>query len=306
MAVAYLYAKRRSGRLATFLIHLSLEDFGVDCIAELFERNAESRFTRLLAYYSRFSIADMDEIEIYSITRRLVFSEVSNRIFKAYGEGDPNLRKLIRNLKDTKPSRSVSVRSVNDKWWVCFSGADPSAVALPLMPLELLEMYMAPLVSATRNLPVLLDSLANQLADQGCYTRAFPLVGFAQILLSTFESLDATSPVVPDGVESIGEHDLRTLLKECIATVRSDKRQSYVGKNKVEETMYVLYFDVISESLEAEFIHDTGDCTSLFAGLAEKCGTLSKKAYHATHRVVLEYLLKETRALFLEKVKNEL
>ncbi|MBX2990103.1 MAG: hypothetical protein KF749_02935 [Bacteroidetes bacterium] len=306
IAIAYLYTKQKSGRLAGFLLHLSLEDFAVDCIAELFERDKENKFTRLVDYYSQFSIAAMDETALYGITRRLVFSEVSNRIFKAYGESDPNLRKLIRNLKDTKSSSRASVKLVNDKWWVCFGDANPSAFTLPLIPPELLEVYLVPLVSANRNLRVLLNDLTKQLADQACYSRAFPLVGFAQILLSAFESLGEMSSIASEDDRSFEQQELRTFLEECIATVKFDKKQSYVGKNKIEETMYCIYFDVISESLEAEFIHNDGDGTSLFARLADKCDNLSRETYHAVHRVFLEYLLKETRAALLKKVKDEL
>ncbi|MEK7248904.1 MAG: hypothetical protein AAB209_00635, partial [Bacteroidota bacterium] len=232
MAIAYLRVKERGGRLATHVFGITIEDLAVDCIAELFERDKQETFVRLKEYYSKVEPQHIDEDELRGKSRQLVFSEVSNHLFRCYADADPNLHKLIRNLKDVKPSPRVSVRKMSDKWWVWFGNEENNASSLPLMPPEILEFHIAPLIAANSNLRILLDNLADVFDDQAIYRRAYPLVGFAQVLLSAFVRLDEGEPNDSDDLHSLRQDDIKRVIAESVQCVKSDKHSKYVGKGR--------------------------------------------------------------------------
>jgi hypothetical protein len=304
MALAYLRKKEREGKLATHLFGISLEDLALDCIAELFGQNERGEFVRLKQYFGRLDLRGLDDGDLMSELRRLVFSEVSNQIFCRLSEADPNLHKLIRNLKDMKPTASASVEKVNESWTVRLG--DEQTASLPLMPPEILECHLTPIVAATDNLREILHALAEVFADQRIYRREYPLVGFAHVLVSAFSLLKNEGSSEIPCLHSLSEAEIKRCICESILVVKSEKHKTYVGKGKIDEATFSTYFELTADFLADEYLRRDGNEESLFDRLRRKIEPLTEEQYEKQHKGIVNYLLKESRKVFLEKVKKEL
>jgi hypothetical protein len=91
-----------------------LEDLAWDFIADLFEKDDENMLSTFCQYFNEESLVQMDETDVQSELRKLVFTKVDDNIFRAVGEKDPSLRKIIRNLK-------LAIRDRECEMCVCHS-----------------------------------------------------------------------------------------------------------------------------------------------------------------------------------------
>ena len=77
----------------------SRSDLALDAISDLFERDVEGRFIRLIRYFEDQDYRSCDERELWTLNRRLIAGTVSDALFRNYRESDPSLARIIRNLK---------------------------------------------------------------------------------------------------------------------------------------------------------------------------------------------------------------
>jgi hypothetical protein len=60
----------------------------------------------LQKYYASLNYATLDEDQLLGISRRLVFSKVTQDLYRQYHELDPALHRIIRSMKDAATSMS--------------------------------------------------------------------------------------------------------------------------------------------------------------------------------------------------------
>lgn len=77
----------------------SRSDLALDAISDLFERDFEGRFIRLIRYFEEQDYRSRDARELWTLNRRLIAGTVSDALFRNYRESDPSLARIIRNLK---------------------------------------------------------------------------------------------------------------------------------------------------------------------------------------------------------------
>ena len=98
--VAVTSLRIKSGSFKSFMIREeNLEDLAWDFIADLFQKNDKRELIVIKEFFEGRHVDSMKDSEISLELRRLVCSKVEDNVFRFYGEKDPSLKKIIRNIK---------------------------------------------------------------------------------------------------------------------------------------------------------------------------------------------------------------
>ena len=152
IALAYLHHRLRRGSLIDNQFGISNEDLAMDCIAELYQRDETGTFIVLRQYFDSISWEKLSDEELQVALRRLVFSKVNEGLFRNYREEDPNLAKIIRNIKEAvKHKEKVNLMRYRETNWLVYGPEDATLNHLPLAPAEVLEAYLFSVVCNTSN-----------------------------------------------------------------------------------------------------------------------------------------------------------
>ncbi len=307
MAAAYLRVKVSRGRLDPTLFGVSLDDLALDCVADLFERDHVGQFPEVKSYYDSLPAADPTEEMLFGATRRLIFSKVNERLFELYREHDRSLSKVIRNIKiGLRTHRKLFMFEKNNEVWVGTADSLRRAESLPLPPSEIVEARLFAEVHTFWNVRNLLDAFGGFLDTQDLYRKQYPLVGLALIFRSLLQRTDVVNGAVAIDPDGLTTDEIQEFLLASLEHVHNSMRPSYVGKGKLDEHMYDIYFNSIRDILESEFIKNDGNRNSYFEVLKARMATLDEAEYMKNHRTYLEYLAKLVRKEFLESVSHEL
>jgi len=78
-----------------------LEDLALDCVAGLFMRNEENEFIQFKKYFlqNEMDPAELDEVELLVMLRRLVIKKTKQELSRIFKERDPEGAKIVRNIK---------------------------------------------------------------------------------------------------------------------------------------------------------------------------------------------------------------
>lgn len=309
LACAYLQQKRNVSGMAREGI--SLEDMALDCIAELFERNAEGRFERLVEYFSTVSWQEIDDDELFAATRRLVFTAVNDRLFEHYRESDPSLSRIIRGLKRAaRKSRDVRLERFNHRHWVVLAGEGDVTGNKPLMPPEFLEGHLAGVVREGTTLVDMLDHTAQILRAQFVYRQAVPLTPLALSVRAAMarvqEAITDDEPGSPAERPYFAEELVEESIEHTVREVQRDKRSTYVETNKVDEQTYDTYCLAIRDRLLFLYTYRDGHDATHFRMLQRYMLGLSEADYRREHRSIFEYLFQCTHRALIERLQREM
>ncbi|HTP13329.1 MAG TPA: hypothetical protein VMM37_06845, partial [Bacteroidota bacterium] len=154
LAHSYLKTKVNRGKLDPAQFGIPLEDLALDCIAPLFARNDRGRFIELAGYFGTRSLLAASREELFGATRRLVFSKVSEELYRLYREHDPSLSHIIRNIKIAlRFSRTMIPVVQNNELWVQPYRTLHAQEIAPLMPSEIIEARLAAHLGQRYTLP---------------------------------------------------------------------------------------------------------------------------------------------------------
>lgn len=307
MALAYLGKKAKGGHLNPSFFGLSLEDLAFDCIAALFERGPKGRFTQLEGYFQ--DPHHKSDEQLLARTRRLVFSAVEQELFSHYGEMDPGLSKLIRNLKRAaKQHERLFLERPDGELWIVCKDEQKEANDQPLMPGEFLEKRLMPYLEQNITAPQVLEAFETVILPQRLYRKALPVTLLAQSvragLAKLKEEARASSAANEYHADRLQPEEIRQMIQASVKATQKAKRPSYVGKGKVDPSTYGHYFQAIEELLTDRFVGPQ-NAETFYEHLNNQL-SLSKQAYQQKHRTRLEYLVQLTRQQFLEMARQEL
>ena len=306
LAIVYLRKKARTGRLKPDLFGIPLEDMAFDCIADLFNRSDQGVFVELQKYYSSLEYQGMNEDDLLGISRRLVFSKVTQDLFRQYHELDPTLHRIIRNIKDAvQQVPNVCAKRKNDEWWLSYGKNDERTV-LPVLAPEILEAYLSSVISGGMTVKEILIAVGGIFADQPQYQNAYPLFGLACIIRSTYARLGEIHGDKIEDAKGIGAEEIDRQIAASVSAVSTSMRKTYLEKGKLDETTFTSYFSAVANILRVEFIEQDHEDGSYFNHLSKEISGLTPESYRATHRVYVEYLTKITRKHFMDEMKKEL
>ena len=303
MSLAYLHHRLRRGSLVDHQFGISNEDLALDCIAELFQRDDAGRFPVLEQYFEPLRWEALTEEALQIALRRLVFSKVNENLFRSYREEDPNLAKIIRNIKEAvKHEQGVSLVRHQESSWVVAGSPDTPVDGNPLAPPEILESHLLSVLCSTSNTYTAVASFAAFVEEHPYYCNGYPLSAFARALRTAF----AGRRVLEDEKVPVFEPvEVESAIQRAVSYVRAALHETYVRGGKLSQRLFETYLSAVKTVLQATFTLTEEHVESQYDALSTLLPGLSKDAYMAEHRNILQYLFKLSRSRMVYYLQDE-
>lgn len=243
--------------------------------------------------------------------RRLVFSVVSEGLFRRYQEADPGLGRLIRNLKRHVPQvPELRLARVHSILMLTLADVPDDAAAHPTMPFELLESYLHADLAAAQSPADALRAWLRLAVQDSPYAPYCPITALALVIRSVATRVNAVEEAPLSAVESPAvayEHrDFASMVRMDIdRTVQEEEdrfRELYVSDRGVEPYTYHVYFETVRDTLYSQFGGDAAPPRSIRASLANYLGDVTREGYRQQHQAMVEYLLRVTRNRLLNRL----
>jgi len=310
VALSYLRMKRRSGALPGYLQVHPLKDLAIDCIADLFERDAAGHFVVLRRYFERRHWPQQSDERLQSLTRRLVFSQVNAHLFEVHRRHDPILGKIIRNVKRAvrKHERAYLERR-GGALWCCAPAAHPeSGETRPQMPPEVLEQYLRASLGSGTNLRAVTEAMLALWEQQTLYERAYPVSQVALAVRSLigrrYQAEEVARAFTPPAEQpTLPEPLVRRGIDEAVETTHTQLRPTYVSEH-VDAQTYDRMLKAVHTILRGQYVtHATSTCSHHRAYCAW-VRPVSYEEYRTVHRGVLEYMVRVARENMVERLRR--
>lgn len=299
-ALAYLRCKRR-GHYLKERIGLSLEDLAVDCIADLFERDEDGRFVQLSEYFNSAGWPNLSEEAATIALRRLVFSKVSDGLFRRHREADPQVAKIIRNLKlATKNVLGVTLSRRGKALWLVVRDSDAPASDVSLrnsdvIPPELVEAQILAHLHESTTMEHVLTSFVELVRAWPSYRNGYPISTFARVVNDAFRRFGEVSSDSSEREELLLPSEIDQAVEKVTRSVESEMYSTYVGRKKLVPSRYQAYCLTAGDILRSQFLSGAADRISYYEALKFHLPELTVSSYRDDHRHVLEYLAKVSR-----------
>jgi hypothetical protein len=303
LANSFLASKTTAGTLSS-TYGMSTSDLAYDCIADLFQKDADGNYIQLLSYFKGLSLTAARDEEILAYLRRLVFSKVNQGIYRLYSEADPSLAKIIRNVK-IAVNILKNYNEVERFGEACIVPcACDTLENYPIIDRDVLEQRFAALTTGRELVPELMAKLSLYLREQNEHCRVVPIITVAILFRSTYNCRqDLPNQVVMEDVELIAS-DTSATIKNACEDVKNKNLIKYVEDGKVSKEMFEKYFIVLEEELCEKFIGKDGHDFSLYESLKKLSPGLTKEDYKKNHRNKIEYLLKQVNKETVRRLKD--
>jgi len=291
MGVAYLKVKSSAGRFQSAMLGLSIEDFALDAMAEVFKRDGEGHFPVFQALLRRCGTSNE---AVHHELRRVVFGAINQHIFRTFRQIDPGLSKQIRNLKFALKNHAQAqlLHVKNEKVIAPRSGC--LQLHLPLMPEELLRIDIwnnAPPGSALRDS---LAALVNAIGHQTIYRRIYPVTAFAFLLRSADDTVAHANPETVSEF-SMTEQDIESVSAIVVQQTVMGFLDAYASHGKLRREQIAAYRMAVVEILRESYFLGDGDGSSYYEMLKRHMPQLTRSEYLLDHRTKLEYVAKRAK-----------
>ena len=303
LASAFLASKSTISAL-TKVHGLCTADLAFDCIAELFQQDANGNYIQLQSYFTGLLLPTAREEEILSHLRRLVFSKVNHGVYRLYSESDPALAKTLRNIK-------IAVQSLGHFIEVERFGESCIAPSLcetreqlPAFERDELEKTFLPATTGNEHVPEFLAKLSRFLREQEEHCRIIPLVTIGLLVREAYVQKHNTNDDVIVHDDNLIESDTLAIIKQTCHDIRKQTEEKYVRRDDVQEEIFVHYFTAIEGIVAEKFIGKNGYDGSLFESLQQLIPELTKEEYTSIHRNRIEYLLKLVEKRARKRLRN--
>lgn len=294
-ALTYLRCKRR-GHYLKSRIGLSIEDLALDCIADLFERDQGGRFVHIEAYFNDAGWPNLSEQAATIALRRLVFSKVSDGLFRRYREADPQVAKIIRNVKlAVKASPCVKLVRKGNALWLVVSDADFSVRPAPLIPPELVEARILARLHESTTIDHVLSTFVELVETWPTYRNAYPLSAFARTIFDAFRRFGEISSEPTETEPFFMRGEIDDAVQAITEEVQSEMYGTYVERKKLRPSTFDAYCRAARDILASQFVPGATIRSSFFEALKFHLPQLTEADYRNDHRHVLEYLTKLAR-----------
>lgn len=304
MSLAYLHHRLRRGVLVDNQFGISNEDLAMDCIAELFQRNDTGHFLIIDQYFTPLNWSTLSEEDLKIALRRLVFSKVNESLFRSYREEDPNLAKIIRNIKEAlKNQHGISLVKFREASWLIVGDADTEVNGKPLAPQEILEAHLLDILCNTSNTYKAASSFIQFVELHPHYCNAYPISGFAQALRTAFSARTVPESQEANAIFEAGEID--TAIQKAVAYIRTTLHETYVLGGKLSQKLFDTYVVAINKVLRATFTRTEEHVDSQYDALVSLMPGLSKDVYMSQHRNILQYLFKLSRSRMIFYLQDD-
>jgi hypothetical protein len=265
-------------------------DLAYDCIAELFQRGDDGSLLQMRAYFQGIDREAASDQELLTHLRRIVFTKVNHGVVRFYAETDPDLGKILRNIKlSVQALENYTVVERYGDTFLCPASCT-TLEDLPPFSREELESSLRRHARPDDHVPAILAHLSRFLRTQHERSRLVPLTDLALAVRSLYLTAKEAGPDHAAPEDTFTVPDITATVQTACREVFSRMAEEYVASGKVEQEMFRKYVKVIEKNVLLRFTGEDSDGGSLFAGLRSLIPSLSEDEYRSTHRARLEYL----------------
>jgi hypothetical protein len=294
---AFTYLKMKaSSHKSLFLRDEKLEDLAWDFIADLFQKDERGNLTTIQTHFHDDRLQKLSNDAALIELRKIVFSKVDDNVFRHYGERDPSLRKIIRNLK-------LAIRDCTCKNRVCYKDGlliidQDQKDTRPFMPVDFLRIRLCARLNETFQIPDVLIEVIEIISSQRDYSQSFNLVALAVIIRESYviiqDGLNQKKNERPRATQNMLMNELEMALNKSAVKLKEKVGQKYVRKGRVQSDEMEAYFNAASETVMEEF-HTGSSGHSQYDQFCKHNGDIDYDEYRERHRPVFEYIVKLIR-----------
>lgn len=295
LALPTIRKKIGLGKLNPDIIGLNQDQIVHDCIADLFLRDADGRFPLIQTYFEEQLIGQpdaSDELHVV-ILRRLIFGKVNNAIVRLYSEADPQLAKIIRNLKLALERTQLfeHVQRFGESYLIPRN----SEVLFEQPPFdhECLRFRFSEIACIHDTMPALIHKLYRILTEQSEFQRTVPIMVVGLLCKEIYRlgwELDAAEDAIVE--QEMSQWELIPVVNRICKGMHRELYESYVDRNKLTRDEY----DSILESVNDILVHDFGNGQeprkTYFEHLQSRLPGLTSNEYHVKFKTIFEYCAK--------------
>jgi hypothetical protein len=307
LALPLIRKKIALGKINLNAIGMKEPDVVYDCLADLFRRDQKGEFYEIRSFFQD-QLGELDDCSdeaVVAALRPLIFAKVNQNVIRMYGEMDPTLGKILRNIR-LALERTQLFKQVTRFGEVHLIPAHlDELVHLPPMAFEMTRREFSRVVLIHDNIPTMLKKLHSLLVEQDEYQRGVPLVTaallFREIYSLEWEAQEEAVELAPSELE---EQDVVKLVDKVCAEVYAELYPTYVTKGKRSEDLFKKYIRAVKGILLGLPTLEGSDGVSHYDSLRREIPKLTRQAYRSEHRAVLEYLAKIAKQRMREEVKK--
>jgi hypothetical protein len=304
LAIACLHNKRNH-QLLLIEDSLNTRDLGYDCIADLFERDERGSLIKFRAYFGSINIEVSTDQELLVYLRRLVFSSVNQSLVRIYSNFDPNLGKILRNVKTSLQNLGTLIE-IDRLGEQCVAPllCDP-LLHLPIVDLDRLQLELSSRLKGVERIPEILSVLSRYLREQSGHSRQVPILRLAMAIRWVYALKQIPSDLSHQIEDPFALNDVLKLIQESCDEVKRDVADDYVMRGKVTFDTVKTYMVAIRKYLTRN-LEGPETPPSLFESLKSLIPGLTTDAYNGSHRARLEYLARRAEASALQRLRKNL
>lgn len=306
IAVVYLRSKGKDNNYYINNYGLSLEDFALDSIAELFRKNENGVFSEFVNYFKNILEKEhIPDVELFITLRKLVFSKVNDFIFRSNKTFDPSLGKLIRNIKQSCQNHT---NLEIDTFWkqkvIRLKDYNLYSDTKPVITVELLNLEIYSSIIKANNTNSYLDIVTEFLSQQSEYKKLLYINDLGIIIRNIFSSEART---LRDNITNIDlyDDDIMKLINTTIISLNAFMKKSYIAKGKITGIDFSNYLSIIKDILVNEYLFSNDGSDSYYSHFVKYYDSFTKQEYAEAHRTRIEYLAKIAKDKMNELVKSE-
>ena len=305
MATRYITMKANSPSWYQHIQTESINDLAWDSIADIFQKDESGRFTCLVDYYQSLDLEHMTEGELYSATRRLVFSKVNDSLFRLMREYDPSLSKIIRNVKRAvKDNPNIFlIRKWGDPYLVFDTNAPADFSLSGWIAPEMLLSRLSPSLTAKENLPDILRFVRRIIISQNEYVHAYPLVALCMIIREAHACIQDTAPCTVLPSYAFMKQDVSEIIRSSINAIKTGMRSYYVKSGKIDDQTFEHYFDGIRDYCIDNYVFYV-EGIPYFTYIRRYLPELTYSLYRTYHRKYVEYLMRLSKGHIHRQLKK--
>jgi hypothetical protein len=305
LATVFLRRKIAGAMLQSRFHYSSYRDLAYDCIAELFRQDDSGALEVLQTFFGDLNVGDMDDAEVMIHLRRLISARVNQELFRIFGEIDPALTKVLRNIKlALHEFQAFTVISRFGESYLIPAVTDRNG-HLPPIDARALECELSKTTCGISEVPGMLSALAKFLREQSDYSRMVPLMTVARV----FRCLIGRHEGFEEAVELEDRFlipDTLTVIRKTCRRVKEEMEGKYTGPKKVAEDLFQQYCMVVERAMIQKYVGDDDADRTLFETFKSVNPAMTREEYYQEHRSVVEYLARITHQQIADRLRAEL
>jgi|GEM_PF-1539725 len=306
VALAYLRLKAFSGHLYTQNGE-KLEDLAWDYIADLFERDEKDDFAVLKNAFGDFNFNQASEAETEHYFRRIIVTKVNDNIFRANGDFDPSLKKIIRNLKNAISNGFMDEKAAIKEGYLVVEGVKKGDLFHSVSPPEVLERQLCSRITDAMQTPEVLEEAVSILQESRVFDGKISLTALAICVRKAFVHVQKPHGIPQSQMRedwNLHSQCLERQLERASLKVRNQLGEKYLRRKVLDVQTLNCFLEASKAVLREEFAEEHTD-RSQFECLKNEMPGLTHTLYRERYRSVLEYIVKKMRAGVIDFYQKE-